>query len=140
MCKTKWDQTTRIPEGWCSCSDQAVGFHHSRLGHSPQHSTEGIPPAHDKSSTHIQPLSLLPPTATFTQRDACVYVHMCHGQQPLTRHTAPRQKDFTERKGVGEAELRGKWGEKRSDGAPEHARVRLLCHKCDEVIDGNALC
>lgn len=33
---------------------------------------------------------------------------MCHEQQPLTRNTALRQKDFTERKGVGEANFREK--------------------------------
>ena len=31
--------------------------------------------------------------------NACVYVHMCHGQQPLTRTAALRQKEITERKG-----------------------------------------
>lgn len=32
------------------------------------HSSKGIPPAHDKSFTHTQPLSLLPPTESLTQR------------------------------------------------------------------------
>lgn len=43
---------------------------------SPTHSTEGIPSAHDKSPTHTRPLSLLPPTATFTHRE-CLCVCAC---------------------------------------------------------------
>ncbi len=73
--------------------------------------------------------------------NACVYVHKCHGQQPLTRNTALRQKEITERKGVGEARFGKKEEDKKSDGgAPEHACVKRLCHECDEVIDGRVLC
>lgn len=51
--------------------------------------------------------------------NACVYVHMCHGQQPLTRTAALRQKEITERKGVGEA----RFEEKKSDGGHQNMLV-----------------
>lgn len=51
-----------------------------------------------RAPLNTQPLSLLPPTATFTHTEnACVYVHMCHGQQPLTCNTALRQKEITDK-------------------------------------------
>lgn len=67
---------------------------------------------------------------------------MCHGQKPLTRNTAQRQKEIPERMGVGEARFRRKRGRQESErgGAPEHACVKRLCHECDEVIDGMVLC
>lgn len=71
---------------------------------------------------------------------ACVYVHVCHRQQPLTRNAALRQKGITER-GGGRGKIWGKQGRtKKIDGGPEHARVKRLCHECDEVIDGKGLC
>lgn len=46
----------------------------------------------------LQSLSLLPPTATFAHRDnACVYMQMCHGQQPLTRNSASNRKKLHRR-------------------------------------------
>lgn len=79
------------------------------------------------------------PLQTLHTENACVYVRMCHGQQPLTRNAALRQKEITER-GSGRGRIWGKKEEdKRSDGAPEHACVKQLCYECDEVIDGKVL-
>lgn len=107
---------------------------------SPPHSSEGIPSAHDKSPTHTRPLSLLPPTAAFTHREClrvCAYVSWTATFN--TQHCPQTERNHRERQWERQ-DLGGKKEDKRSDGAPEHACVKQLCHECDEVIDGKVLC
>lgn len=134
----KTNGTTVPSKSLLSCSDPAVGIHHSRLGNSLLH----IPQREYHQHMTRAPLTLghlaccLPLQPSHTG-NACVYAHMCHGQQPLTRHAALRQKEITERKSVGEEKRRRR---KEWWGAPEHACVKRLCYECDEVIDGKVLC
>lgn len=107
-----------------SCSDPAVGIHHSRLGNSLLH----IPQREYHQHMTRAPLTLghlaccLPLQPLHTE-NACVYVHKCHGQQPLTRNTALRQKEITERKRVGEARFGKKRKTKRVMGGHQNMLV-----------------
>lgn len=112
---------TKTPTVIYKSSDPAVGIHHSRLGKSLLH----IPLREYHQRMTRAPLTLSHlacclPLQPLHTGNACVYVHMCHRQQPLTRNTALREKEITERKAVG-GERFG--GEKKSDGGHQNMLV-----------------
>lgn len=99
-----------IPKSSHSCSDPVVGIHHSRLGNSLLHIPQREYHQHmTRALLTLGHLACCLPLQPLHTVNACVYVHMCHGQQPLTCNAALKQKEITERKGVGEA----RFGEKK---------------------------
>lgn len=94
-----------------SLLDPVEGIHNSRLGkallHIPkreyhQHMTRApLTLGHLARCLPLQPLHTV---------NACVYVHMCHRQQPLTCSAGLGLREIPERKGVGKARFGGKKG------------------------------
>lgn len=68
-------------------------FHTGKL--SPLHSSEGIPPTHDKTATHTEPLvGCLPPTSAFTYRE-CLCIYVCVTDSNLYHATLPSDRKKT---------------------------------------------
>ena len=91
---------------------------------SPPHSSERTPSAHDKSPTHTQSLSLLPPTATFTHRQClCVCAYVSWAATFSTRHYPQTERNHREGQWERERQDSVKKKKKKSDGGHKNMLV-----------------
>lgn len=141
LCLRKKQNWNCIDVKWFTmrpCCEPAVwsyGIHCSELEAVSTTFLRGITPSAWQELHSHWPLSLLPPTATFARTMPvcmCMYVTA----QSLTWNTASKQSQIT---AIG-SQTGHDSGKNRNDGVKNHAGVKQLWDKCDEVIDGRGLC
>lgn len=132
----KTNGTTIISKSLHSCSDPAVGIHHTRLGNALLH----IPQREYHQHMTRAPLTLghlarCLPLQPLPTENACVHVHVSWTATFNTLRCPQTERNHRKR-GSGRSKI---W-KKRVMGAREHACVKRLCHIWDEVIYGKVLC